>query len=185
MSITVKFDKESIKRVEEQTRTAFEKVIANRKLLNEVGEIVVTDIQFQTRRGQSIPNKARLKPLSKSWKEIRARIAESTDTHETYSPRRSNLTLTGQLLESLTWRIVKSGVIETLFKGSRRRPYFIRRKRDNSLRTIESKISNEELAEYVQKDRPFVGVRPQVVDRIKLKVIEYLRRSSRVLNLFR
>ena len=184
MSITVKFDKESIKRVEEQTRTAFEKVIANRKLLNEVGEIVVTDIQFQTRRGQSIPNNARLKPLSKKWRETRGQIADATDTHPAYSQRRSNLTLTGQLLDALTWRIVKSGVIETLFKSTRRRAYFFRRL-DGRITKRETTISNEELAEYVQKDRPFVGIRPQITDRIKIKVLEYLRRSSRVLNLFR
>lgn len=216
MSIQIKFDPESIKRVEAQTREAFNKVIASKKLLDEVGQTVVDDIKFQTRRGQSIPTGSRLKPLSKRWKETRAQIAEATDTQETFSPNRSNLTVTGQLLDSLTWRIVGKGLIETLFKGEKRRPYFAKfveyykvktksKRRINKgpirgfnggagfryvntnksgVRKIESKISNEQLAEYVQKDRPFVGVRDQVVKRIRLIVISYLRRSSRVLNLF-
>lgn len=184
MSIQIKFDPESIKRVEVQTREAFNKVIANKKLLDEVGQTVVDDIKFQTRRGQSIPTGSRLKPLSKRWVETRGQIGEATDTQETFSPKRSNLTLTGQLLDSLTWRIVGKGLIETLFKGEKRRPYFIKPKTKKGVRKIESKISNEQLAEFVQKDRPFVGVRDQVVKRIRLIVISYLRRSSRVLNLF-
>jgi hypothetical protein len=185
MSIKIEFDSNSIKRVEAQTKLAFEKVISSKKLLDEVGKTVVTDIQFQTRRGQSIPENARLKPLSSRWIKDRQLIADATDTNQVYSPKRSNLTLTGQLLDALSWRIVtdKKGTIETFFKGIRR-PYFRKSKRTGKVTEIKTKISNEELAEYVQRDRPFVGVRDQVVRRIKNIVISYLRRSSRVLNLF-
>ncbi len=64
-------------------------------------------------------------PLSKSWKERRKRLSEFNDTGQGFSPNKSNLTLTGQLVESIGALEVdeskKSVTVE--LHNSTRRPY--------------------------------------------------------------
>lgn len=231
MSIKVSFNEKSIKDVENRIKQSFEKVIANPEMMNDIGETIVKDIKYQTRRGLSIPNNGPLKALSTnrhpflysiygrldfqrakpagekksqinaakrknerlqalrethakdgySWVDIRGYISNSTTTHETFKANRSNLTLTGQLLDSLKHRVFGAGKLLLEFTGVHK-PYKIRTAKGQ--RQVGEAISNEELAEHVQQIRPFVGVRDAIKKRIKIIVLSYLRRSSRVLKLF-
>lgn len=187
MSIKVSFNEKSIKDVEDRIKQSFEKVIANPEMMNDIGEIIVKDIQYQTRRGLSIPTNRSFKALKDSTVDMRKRYAQNTDTHETFSPKRSNLTITGKLLSSLSFERLRAGVIQLYFKGIHNAQYrykLLKGSKAGKIQTIESRISNEELAEHVQQIRPFVGVRDAIKKRIKIIVLSYLRRSSRVLKLF-
>jgi hypothetical protein len=184
MSLKFEVNQRSIDALESNTRQAFEKVIRNRELLNDIGETIITDIKFQTRRGNSIPTKSKLKPLSKEWIEKRLAIDEAQATGQAFSPRRSNLTASGQLLDSLKSKITGVGKIIVEATGSRI-PYFYTTKRKGvQQRKKSNEPTNEELAEYVaEQGRPFLGIRDAIRDRIKRQVVAFIRRSSRVLNL--
>jgi hypothetical protein len=119
MSLNLKVNDESLKALEENTRKAFEKVIRNQDLLNDIGKTIITDIQFQTRRGSSIPNNGKkFDKLSKKWIDMRARIGQAQGGGEAFSPQRSNLTLSGQLLNSLVTVIQGAGKILITFTGT-------------------------------------------------------------------
>lgn len=207
----VKFDQKALDKSESDVKELFKKVINSKALLKEVGDTVITDIKFQTKRGKSIPKDLQpFKPLSKSWRKEREKLSKYNKTSEVYSKNRSNLSFTGQLLDSLTY-VANAGKILLKFTGIHKAydfeylTYYVRRKKTR--RTANNKtvkgfanngnlvfvntnrsgigktgedIPNSELAKYVQEDRPFLGVRDQIKERIKLTVLKYLRRSSRV-----
>lgn len=111
-----KFNKISIDNVEANIKTKVSKMLSEPALLNEVGDTVIRDIQYQTRRGVSAVTGERFKPTKKSWREKREKIAQATPTHETYGKNRSNLTLTGQLLDSLR-KVISGKGIKIYFAG--------------------------------------------------------------------
>jgi hypothetical protein len=181
VAFKVKFDPNSINSAEKKIKDGFKKVIESKQMLNEVGTLIVKDIQFQTRRGYSIPQDRKFKPLTQKWINKRSRIAQADSVHETFKSNRSNLTLTGQLLDSLKHRILGAGKLLLEFTGVHR-PYKIRTRK--GIGKIGKQIPNEELAKYVSQVRPFVGVRDKIKIRIKNVVVAYIRRSAKVLNFF-
>lgn len=179
MSFEVKLDQKSVVRAEETVRQAFKKVINNKEMLNEIGTTLVKDIQFQTKRGVSIPNESRISPLSASWIERRDSLSSVNSTSEVYGKRRSNLSFTGQLLNSVKHFILGPGKIEIKATGNRQ-PY-----KNLNGTNQKNTPSNEELADFVaEQGRKFIGVRAEMKPRLRKIVLGFIRRSSRVLNLF-
>lgn len=218
MSISVKLNEKSLKDVEDLIKKAFDKVISNKKLLNEIGDDVVKDIQFKTRAGKSIPNNEEpFKPLSTArhpflyaiygrldfqkaktkkaqnklinlrgqqaaegynYIDIRRYISKATPTHQAFREARSNLTLSGQLLNSLKAKFPKKGSILIEPTGIRSK-YKI--KTAKGVKSIGKLTTNKQISEYVSKKRPYLGVRPIMKERIRRTVIGYIRRSSSVL----
>lgn len=168
----------ALKSTESDVKKAFEKVIRNQTMLREMGNVVVQDVKFQTKRGNSIPLNGKLKPLSESWKQQRAKVAQDNPTSEVYSKNRSNLSLTGQLLESINFTIQSAGRILFGFKGQHQ-GYAYKKKDGTTSRG--KNIANETLAKYVSEDRPFLGIRDKIKDRLKNILLGYIRRSSRAL----
>jgi hypothetical protein len=195
MSFSVKLDSKSVDNAEKSVRESFNKVINNQVLLKELGETIITDIKFQTRKGK-------FKPLSKDWIAERKQIAKATATAQSFSPARSNLTLTGQLIDSLKILTAKAGNIligfagiHTPYKAQYRKSWYrigaagkktLITSNKSGVRTIGARVANEDLAKYVaEQGRDFVKVRPTLIPVLKQKVINYIRRSSRVLGLFK
>lgn len=198
MGISVKLDNKSVARVEKSVRESFEKVINNQNLLKDIGTVVIKDIQFQTRKTR----KGELKSLSDEWIDERKKIAKATATHPAYSARRSNLTLTGQLLDSLKIIYSKAGevIIEATgihrpYKASYLKSWYrigqsgkrhLVKSSNTGMRTIGESIENKKLAEYVaDQGREFMKVREGLNRQLKNLVVAYIRRSSRVLRLFK
>ena len=190
MAFKVTLKSDSLARAEASVRDGLKKVLNGAQLKRDIGDTVIQDIQFQTR-------KANFAPLSEKWIKERKQIAKATAVHEAYSPRRSNLTLSGQLLDSLQMVNSNNGVFEFKFVGDHepyKAPYQTQWKRlgkivrssRSGLRTIGKKIKNEKLATYVQEQgREFVKLRPALVPRLRTIILRYIRRSSRVLGLFK
>lgn len=182
MKMNVKFNESSIAGMEKRLIKRFNKIIQSEELAADVAKVIIDDIKFQTKSGKSIPNNMRrFKKLSPRWIGERKRIAESNPTSDVYAPDRSNLSLTGQLLDSLKWERLKNGIIEIGFAGIHK-AYSIKRIRGkNAGKNVQvgKNIPNEDLARYVSEVRPFMGIRSTVVARIKKIVIGYIRRSAR------
>lgn len=110
-----------------------------------------------------------------NYVEIRKYISESTKTHPTFSPKRSNLTITGQLLNAMTRTVSSLGTLTIKFINSIHTPYKIRTSK--GLRDVGKPIDNDKLAEYVNAKRPFFGVRKTLLPQLKTIVIRYIRRN--------
>lgn len=139
-----------------------------------------------TRTRFEITNHQRFKPLSNNYKSFRrtgivtfqakqytgrfyevvtAKINVGKPTlGEFASPNKSNLTMTGQMLKSMTFKISKIGftilIPETVRRGS--------------------KVTNAQIARWVQKDRPFMNLTAGEVrivkSRMKNQIMKRLRK---------
>lgn len=175
MSFQFKFDASSLAGVEKNVRDAFNKVITNPRMLNEIGSSITTDIVDQTRnKEKSIPLGSDLKLLKESTIKQRMWLQKYNSTDAAFEDGRSNLTFTGQLLNSLTHKILGRGILEIFFDG-KHKPY---KGKTKTLGKEDKELSNEELAQYVaDAGRPIVGVRPAIRLRINTIVKTYIKRA--------
>lgn len=181
----VKFKSISIDRVETSVRDKVNSIIGEAALLNEVGDTIIKDIQFQTRRGVSPKTGERFKPTKKSWREKREKIAEATNTHEAYSKNRSNLTLTGQLLDSLR-KTITGRAVKIYFAGfhlpykQKYLEYFIRKKakrRTNLGKTVKGFETSAGGISYVNTGNSGTYTVGKVISNKKLS--EYVKENGR------
>lgn len=151
---------------------------------DKVGELLVTQIRGFTRKGEPY-NKNRTFPvLAESTVESRDRLAKSNSTHASFRKGLSAVTLTGQLMDSLMHRIVKSGNSLQIFLEftGKRKAY---RNLDGSLqrqtsRNATNEALNQTLSEIgfnvlsgqsVERDTRLIArVRKLIVDRLRQKL---------------
>ncbi|MEM4359721.1 MAG: hypothetical protein QXT45_04275 [Candidatus Bilamarchaeaceae archaeon] len=141
--------------------------------------MVKNDIVGQTRSGISVVTGRPFKPLKEGWIKIRQKIIANMGARPFVSASRSNLSLSGELLDSLDYNIEKTGLAfraKFKFVGTHK-PYRYLGSRGKMV-TIGGRISNDELAKILDRDRPFIGVRPKlqeiiishIVDKIRLEI---------------
>jgi len=123
--------------------------MARSQRLKDLGEFAADMIKKRTRRGRGVkrPGAARanaLKGLADST--IKNREFYRKLLHSDTSPRKSNLTFTGQLLESIKLRVRRGAV--TIGPRGRRVDIFGKK----------AKITNDRLAVIVSRDRPFMSL---------------------------
>lgn len=178
MAFKIRLNEQSIINAQSGFTETIKKVLNNKTMLGEIGDVIINDVKLNTRLGKSIPTGGKLKPLKDSWIKQRKKISQATKVHDTFSPARSNLTLTGQLLDSMRKVFKGMGSLEIKFFGNHQ-PYFIKTKSGTS--RIGKAIPNEKLAGYVAEGgRPFFGIRKQVKSRINIIVRSYLRRAGKL-----
>ena len=174
----IKFNRDTINKAEGDIKDKLKKLFSEPALLSEVAEVAIKDIKFQAKRGKNPITGGSFIPLSKKWIEQRGRIDDVTPTDEAYRQNRSNITLTGQLLNSLSKRIVnkaRSTAIWIYFAGMHK-PYKVKG-RNGQLRDVGKPISNDKLSGYVNELRPFFYLRESLLPRLKSVVIRYIRRK--------
>lgn len=135
MAVTSNF-KEVFKRIGDRLKQA-----PSPENLKKLGEAGSEMIRVRTRLGYGVRQtggkRAKLKPLSALYKESREEFA---DLSEFTTPARSNLTLTGQMLESIGILKIERTSVEIGPKGPRR----------------SEPLTNQKVAEYVSGARPFL-----------------------------
>jgi hypothetical protein len=175
----IKVNEKSIKTSELAIKSAVQKVLANKKMLQEVGDVVVEDIRFQARRGNFEKVGVASGPFSSGWLRLRRKIALNGKTHEAYSLNRKNVTLTGELLDALTSKVLRSGVIKFLFEGRHKKYQY--KGIDGTIKNAGSSSSNADIAAGLEKQGfRFFRVREALQPRLKRIVISYIRRAARV-----
>jgi hypothetical protein len=130
----------------------------NDNLMRRLGQLAVDMVRQRTRLGYGVESfggpQQKLKPLATGTVENRRRKTLSGDT----SPKKSNLTATGELLDSIEFRL-SGGKIEVFITGAR----------------------NQKITEYVSEERPFFALtKPQVsrlADLIEEAIRNYLRKG--------
>jgi len=135
-----------------------------------LGDSVTETIRRRTRQGYGVDsagNRTKLKALTDEYVETRRRYSD--DLSEFTTPKKSNLTATGQMLDAMRG-VASRGRIEVEIAGSRK----------PGLGGQRSKISNSTLARYVQEmGRQFFGLtkpeRTGLVRQVKLIFLRALR----------
>ena len=174
----LKLNQKSLDRLEADTKARLNRVLSNKEMLGEVGDMAIDMIRQNTRKGTSSVTEEKLAPLSKPWMKTRERIASSQGTHPAYAKKRSNLTLSGQLLDSLKRSV--AGRMVTIFFDGMHIPY--RMQTRNGISRVGKLIKNSKLAQYVaEQGRPFFGFSKafelKLLTQVKRIVIRYIRRN--------
>jgi hypothetical protein len=149
-----------------------------KEMKKEIGDFVVDRIQRVTRSGKD-PGRKSFKSLKKSTKMMRKSIAKYNKTHPLFKVPRSNLTITGQLVDSVSY-VFKGKVIDirprgihSAYKG---KPGKNRGGWDNG----EGK-SNEEIAKnLLDQGRVFIGLDDVAKERINRILSKWARRLLRL-----
>jgi hypothetical protein len=120
------------------------KEITKKENLDHLGKEAIDVLYKRTKSGKGLTSKetrpglTKLKPLSESYIEFRKK---NPPTGPFAGVKTSNLTYTGEMLESLKHKTIKDGIKITI-EGQH----------------STAKINNIKLVEYVGKDRPFLGL---------------------------
>lgn len=146
--------KNQLKAFTRRVRQAIQRTISEDEL-RMIGEEACRLIVARTRQGYGVAEdgggRERLKPLSPTYIEFRERY--SSDLSGETSPRKSNLTLSGQMLDSMQVVSVGNGGVTIGPKGSRSGPFG-------------GDLTNDELARIVQRVRPFNHLSKQEQDQL-------------------
>lgn len=123
---------------------------------NEIGKLIADRIRLKTRTGTSMATDSKLKPLAQSTKKSRQSFARNHQTGLGFRPNKSNLTLSGQLLDSVTHKVNIQDQSVLVTPDGKRSPYGRER----------SVPDNKKVAEYVSEERPFMGLDDTGIKRV-------------------
>lgn len=162
------------KDAEKAFKKRFKKASQNKTLLKEIGEISVKNSVADTRLGkdpETQENFERFKDSSE-YGSRRSQIAKSNGRGRSFKPSKANMTLTGQLLNAIQYKIKGGKVIMDVAKTSRKK-YGNEKKVPN----------NKQLASWHKAGagsyaaRNILGVSEKTLETIKNKVRAFLRRN--------
>lgn len=160
-------------RLQKSVRRNLKKVLQSRSLLEGIGALVLKATKGFSRQGKEPGSLDSFKALDKDTTvPHRKYLAKHNQTSDVFSPGRSNLSLTGQLLESLRVKISRPKSQIFVQPSGTRRPY---KGKNGPIK--QSITSNKKLAEILGKDRPFLRVSSLVRKQIENHIRRFLRRS--------
>ena len=160
-----------LKRVRDNTIKNIEKALDSRSVQKDVADFAIKDIVGNARLGKD-PNNRNFKSLARSTKEQREYLSRYNSTDSFFSVNKSNLTVSGQLLNSIKAFFKKREI--TIEPTGTRRKY-----RGAKGQAIGQSLTNKEVADFVQEDRPFLLVSKALEEFIKNRVRRELRRILR------
>ena len=145
-----------------------------REVLSKAAEIAIDDIKGNAREGKPVvDNKVSSFPgLDATYITRRNRLASVNETDSAYSPKRSNLTFTGQLLNSL--KATFKGAVITISPTGMRRPYKL-------IKGGQTKsVANKTVAEGLQeRGFEFLSIGSSTKKKIKSEITRIIRRLLR------
>jgi phage gpG-like protein len=145
-------------------REVFKDTPKNKQMLGEIGLFALDRIYRSTKSGKSLALNGQKNPsLSPGY--INWRKTYDGPKGEFFSPTRSNLTLTGQLLNSLMLKILPDrGAVTVSPTGNR----------------DDGEMTNQDLAKKLKNEgRPFLGMDETGQQRIKKLVLDEIRRQKK------
>lgn len=151
----------------------------NKEMRKEIGAFVVDRIQRTARSGKSIADGQSFNPLKPSTVKFRESLAKYNQTHPLFKPKRSNLTITGQLIDSVKYTI-KGSIIDVRPSGTHK-PYNTKPgKKRGGWDSSEAK-SNEAIAkDLLDQGRVFIGLDKTGQDRVLRILQRWARRLLRL-----
>lgn len=187
--MSVKYKILNLDKVLKKIEDLFDSDVRNDQLMNDIGEFTKLRIQAETRRGKDLTQGFNVKQprLADSTIRIRQLIAQGKiksgnkfyfkPDKTFFDPSTSNLTASGQMLESLKEKVTKKGEVIVEPTGSRDNFGNV----DSSIKT--NKALAIELAnrrtENAPRGRTFLGLDEKGIKRIKKLILDEVRRFKR------
>ena len=165
-------------------RQTFQKVKQSKQLQNEIGQFLSDRIKAEAKRGTPLNRRRKYPALKQTSIEQRKRLGDLNPTGRPFRPSFSNTTLSGQLLNSITFKAGRDSV--TIGPQGRRKPLVISSKgtREKLIRGVNA--TNQELAVTLAKigfvifDAQTIQNESKIVSRLKNITLKFLRRALKV-----
>lgn len=167
-------------------RTIYDEIVDD-EVMKEIAAFVKDRIYKKTKSGVG-PDGEKFKPLADKYVKQRKKHKQvfPNETGERFGPAKSNLTFSGQMLDALDTEIKDKRSRKTLdvfVKDSRRvakskiseKDKFGVLKNTKRVARATSQPTNKEVADFVSKDRPFLGLDDTGLQRIKSMLRKKLR----------
>lgn len=165
----VKFD---ISKITRELRNAVDDASRDNAFFKQAGDLVTTRIKGFARKGKPLNSKGRFPSLLQSTIEQRRKIkAAGFKTHPAFSPPKSNVTITGQLVDAITFRRKRARKFEIFVAPSKR--------------TFSGDPDNQTLARYLADlgfilfDKEGIEEDGQIPRRLKQLLLRFLRKQLR------
>lgn len=163
---------------EKRFKSFIDKVQKQDAWKNEAADLAIKNIKLETRKGKYIKDGSAQKPLSSAWIDKKRELAKNNAKGVSFSAAKSNLTVTGQLLESLKRTDDRKRVILT--PTGKRRGYI---NKNNRRAKASSTPTNKELAGYLKdQGRSFLGYSDKLKKAVTKVFKEAVRRNLKDLN---
>lgn len=169
----------NIEKIQSSLRIMLDKFVSSKKVLDQIGEFSRDRIYSFAKSGKSLfgDDPKKFMSLSRGYINYRKKLEQTSQMGDLFSPSRSNLTLTGQMLDALKYKI-KSGsaMVEVFVEASARNdtPQLTKRPKKGP------RLNNAQVAESLAKrGRKFIGMDRLGRDRIKKLIIKELRIALR------
>lgn len=178
----VKIDTNAVVKLELETTRAVQQILKGEALQKEVGTYMVTAIQYQARVGKPLTQERSLPALKESSIRTRRYLAKHNTTHKAYNEKRSNVTITGALLDSIVYTAEGGDDLNLKITFEGKHPGY---KSANG--PMGEGPDNLTLAGYL-KDKGFkifdntIQANQQFTSRIKTICLRYIRRGLRIRN---
>lgn len=154
-----------IKRLEEKLIAVLKEIENDKETLQIIGKTARDYIVASTKAGKDAYKVADVEPDTAI---TRNELKKFNETDPTYRKNKS-LTFTGQLLNSLTFKLAESAI--TLFFEGDHNPY----KGPNGI--IGRSKPNSEIAKYVQNKRPFLFLSDRLKKQLESSLVRQTRRK--------
>lgn len=158
-----------LSKVQLDLRTFVRNSIKDKELLEDIGKTSSGEILRQTR---SRLGEYKQPDITKSTQERRAALIKQGNSSEFAKPKRSNLTLSGQLLDALTYSIEQTTSNIKLFFKENRKPYKGKKGKD-----LEIKTNKEIVIDLDRRGFKFLFISDRLKVQLESKIKAFLRRK--------
>lgn len=150
-----------------------EAILKKKEFLDVIGKDIVFTYKATTRSGKNVNDEKFKYKNKKKRAEQKKKIAENNPTHKTFRPNTANLSITGQLVDGITYKIeAKNSTIVITAEGDHK-PY-----KDKNGNDIGKTIKNKTLFKYLEEKGFTVFVSSEKLEqKIQKKIKEELRRK--------
>lgn len=143
-------------------------VIFKQGALENLADFIIRMIRVRTRLGYGVEenegSKKKLKSIKETTIEERKRLLKRGELSSETTPSRSNLTRTGELLESITYKISKINFLTILIPN--------RKHKDSS-------ATNAEIARYQEESgRTFFKLSSSEINQIKKECVKQIKKNN-------
>ena len=169
--------KANFRNLKDSVSLTVSKALKDEKLLNEIGEVIVTNSKAESRLGRDPKTGASYAGFSgenaERYVKTRDRIAQRLGAGRNFKPSKSNLTITGQLLDSIKHRVENNKLI--IEPTGFHKPY--------SSNSSTNTVRNEQLAEWHTRGmggypaRRVLGINDKTKRIVKNLIDAFLRRT--------
>lgn len=141
-----------VSNVQNSVKALFKKIVGQESTLEEIGSKIVFLTQGTLRTGKSPNvdggNPKPQKPISKGWANRKEKLKAVNSTSEFYRKGKSNLTFTGQLIDSIDYEIKKKADSNSIIISAKgdRKPY-----KGLKGKSLDGEIKNEKVVESLKE----------------------------------